>query len=404
MSAGRVRRWRIEPLDTLFFGDGRPFNQEDEGLAEAESLFPPWPSTTAGAFRAALARALGWDGRSDWSTRPEIAAVVGGSPDEPAPLRFGPPVVLWRTAQGGWERLYPRPAHVMVKMVKEVGQREEPRLLDLPRGPRFRTDLGEIVLPDAEPGVKEPKAGWVTARGLTSILEGKAPKTDELITDKRLFAPEFRIGLQRDHTTRTAAHGMLYAVRHLRLFDGVGRWYGKAADRDGWRRVALGLEVAGPADHPPPAQPTPLGGLQRLVGFHELADGWREATEPAEPPADGRYLVHILSPTRFRDGSWPRPDASLDGKFPGRLVFACCGRPQYVGGWDGRSGVSSFGPQPNRPHLPAGSVLFFEVTDEAERRRLAELWRSDVRAVGERTALGFGHFRFGYWPRRESGR
>jgi len=396
MSAGRVRHWRIEPLDTLFFGDGRPFNQEDEGLAEAESLFPPWPSTTAGAFRAALARALGWDGRSDWSTRPEIAAVAGRSPDDPAPLRFGPPVVLWRTAQGGWERLYPRPAHVMVR---ERG--EEPRLLDLSRGLRFRTDLGEIVLPDAEPGVSEAKAGWVTARGLTRILEGKAPKADELITDRRLFAREERIGLQRDRETRTAAHGMLYAVRHLRLFDGIGRW----GERGGaWPRVALGLEVAGPADHPPPAQPTPLGGLQRLVSFHELADGWREAVEPGAPPADGRYLVHILSPTRLRDDRWPRPGAKLDDALPGRLVFACCGRPQYVGGWDGRRGASTFGPRPNRPHLPAGSVLFFEATEAADRRRLAELWRSDVRAVGERTALGFGHFRLGYWPRREGGR
>ncbi len=252
--------------------------------------------------------------------------------------------------------------------------------------------------------MQEPKAGWVTARGLTRILEGKAPKADELITDRRLFAREERIGLQRDRTTRTAAHGMLYAVRHLRLFDGVGRCGGKTADRDRRPRVALGLEVAGPADHPPPAQPMPLGGLQRLVGFHELADGWEEAAEPGEPPADGRYLVHILSPTRFRDGSWPRPGAELDDAFPGRLVFACCGRAQYVGGWDGRRGVSSFGPRPNRPHLPAGSVLFLEAADEADRLRLAELWRSDVRAVGERTALGFGHFCFGYWPRRESGR
>ncbi len=45
----------FEPLDTLFFRDGRPFNQ-GEGNGGVESLFPPSPTTLVGAARVALAR------------------------------------------------------------------------------------------------------------------------------------------------------------------------------------------------------------------------------------------------------------------------------------------------------------------------------------------------------------
>ena len=50
-----ARLFVLAPTDTLFFRDGRPYNQDDDGLAHARSLFPPHPSTLTGALRAALA-------------------------------------------------------------------------------------------------------------------------------------------------------------------------------------------------------------------------------------------------------------------------------------------------------------------------------------------------------------
>ena len=47
----------LRALDTWWFREGRLFEQMDEGLAEAESLFPPPPSTLSGALAVALARA-----------------------------------------------------------------------------------------------------------------------------------------------------------------------------------------------------------------------------------------------------------------------------------------------------------------------------------------------------------
>lgn len=36
----------LHPLDTLFFRDGRPYNQDDPTQAEAASVFPPYPPIT----------------------------------------------------------------------------------------------------------------------------------------------------------------------------------------------------------------------------------------------------------------------------------------------------------------------------------------------------------------------
>ena len=41
----------LQPLDTLFFRDGKPFNKGEETWADA--IFPPFPATIYGALRTA---------------------------------------------------------------------------------------------------------------------------------------------------------------------------------------------------------------------------------------------------------------------------------------------------------------------------------------------------------------
>ena len=85
----------LHPLDTLFFRDGRPYNQDDPGQAEAASVFPPHPPTVVGAVRAARSRAP-WAGRTRRGIKPRWAMVWTGRPAMArlAPLRFAGPVVL----------------------------------------------------------------------------------------------------------------------------------------------------------------------------------------------------------------------------------------------------------------------------------------------------------------------
>ena len=57
----------FDPIDSVTFRDGRPFEQDDQGLAESTALFPPHPPTLAGAARVALAAGVGIDAGLDWS-------------------------------------------------------------------------------------------------------------------------------------------------------------------------------------------------------------------------------------------------------------------------------------------------------------------------------------------------
>ena len=69
----------ITPHDSVFFSDGRRFDQDDEGLAEAMSEFPPSPHVITSVLRRRIARVLdpNWDGRLDGWSR-QITEVLGG--------------------------------------------------------------------------------------------------------------------------------------------------------------------------------------------------------------------------------------------------------------------------------------------------------------------------------------
>ncbi len=383
-----MTRYLVHPIDTLFFRDGRPFEQEDEGMADVRSLFPPWPSVLAGAFRAALARAMGWDGRSDWAKDPRLKQALGNGPEDTGNLTFGPPTLLCRGADDTFHRLYPVPRHLLL----ENGL---PFLLDPADAEAFRTDLGDLVLPKAKAGVKEIEESRIDPSGLTRVLAGEAPDADRILEEKRLVAHEYRVGLQRDPRSRTAVHGMLYAASHLRLGQGVGPLERKTGTAEPMNRVALGLEVEGAPREP--ERLGVLGGFQRPAAFEKCEVRWQDAKEPSKPPEDGRYILYVHSPIRLKGNDWPRPDWNHP-ELPGRLAFACADRPVMIGGWDGRPG-NHRGPRPLEPHIPAGSVLFFEGADASE---LAELWKNrSRRALGEREKFGFGRFLLGYWPRKE---
>ena len=62
-----MRVFELHAVDTLFFGDSRPFNSGEGGGVLVESLFPPHPRTVVGALRAAFAHGQGWQ-EGDWDT------------------------------------------------------------------------------------------------------------------------------------------------------------------------------------------------------------------------------------------------------------------------------------------------------------------------------------------------
>lgn len=348
----------VQPQDSLFFRDGRPYEQADDGLAAAASLFPPHPTTLTGALRVALAMGNGWNGSNGWDR--ETITVLGNGPDLlEGSARFGVPVVM-RQVDGKWQPLYPAPRHLLVRKAK----REEQPKVKLPefefatlsphRTPAL-TDLGQLhpmLPPKGWENAKDARPAhdwWLTADGLARILAGG--KLDDHFVQSHtvnaadLWVKEPRVGLEMSANTRTAVRGRLYAPTHVRLRDNVG----------------LGIAVSGlPENWKKPASIVPLGGEHRFAHLEPAGEAPKvPELGKINHDSEGNQLVSItlLSPARV-DIEWLKPGPLFDGK--AEILSACLGDVLPIGGWDSRPGPNR-GPVPLRAFLPAGSCWFLRM-------------------------------------------
>ena len=361
---------RLEPMDTWFFRDGTPFTAGSAPQDGVGSLFPPHPATTAGALRAAFAFCNGWNGRGRWPQR--LNEVLGNGPNDLGKFAVDGPFLL-----RGNEPFFPIPRHLLGS--KETGQ-WIPRLLLRP-GPEVVCDLGDTTrLPEAPQieeeieGLKTGEGFWIAWSGMERILKGALPASDAIVSCESLWSEEFRIGLQRDGDTRSAIEGMLYSTCHVRL----------RCD------VSLGLRVTGIPEGwtLPHGRMIPLGGENRLAGCCKW-DGEVAFDSPIETIMEsGQAAVIALSPLDVEPDVYlgRKPLAALGDA---RVVSACLGRPQRIGGWDSLAHV----PLPLRCVLPPGSVLFCEIPEPERCRDVTGLIR-----LGAKQALGFGLAALGSWP------
>ncbi len=138
-----TERWlAFTPRDTVAVRDGRSFQAGADSSAETVR---PWPSTIAGAVRAAYG-------------------------EEPAAVRG--PVLARRTGSGGWEPHFPMPADV----VRAPGSHRGHLLRPVPELDGIATDLGEGLLAPATSAKVEPVgAGCRPSRFAPTCTPGSIP-------------------------------------------------------------------------------------------------------------------------------------------------------------------------------------------------------------------------------------
>lgn len=357
----------FEPLDTLFFRDGSPFNQ-GEGNFGVESLFPPSPLTLVGAARVAWARNKGWSGKGRWLD--QIGTNLGGDGDVLDGLHFrGPMLELDK------EAIFPVPATLTGKTVSGSSPQN---IALLKPGPVLRCDLGDVRLPvpnvpdhDRIEGRKLLDGWWLTRSGFGRVLQGKLPQRSDFVSQSCLWSNESKVGNQIRPETGVTEEGMLYSTRHIRLNPRVRLVMGIKAELDGFPSetlVALGGEARGcwlKRENSGLGLPLPSVFVHR----NKL-----------------QYAVHILSPLNPEHP--PEPGQPFEG-LPGKIISACL-RPLN----DGAVGDSTrFEPLPMKPHLAPGSVLFLEA-DTSDKQRIVTLHGKNI---GQRSSWGFGLIAIGEW-------
>ena len=316
---------RIEPLDTLFFRDARPF---DAASRAASGL--PKPQTVAGALRTTMLRLAGVDHaavatavRAGQSFR-DAAAVGGAIGKAIGEVGFRGP---WFGRDG--EILFPAPATLRRERGNGEFIRLDPLGTNLPGWKSAETGMrplwyrGRARLDNA--------SGYLKASDMIRFLDGGLP--EEVVPEVELFVYHDRTGIGLDADRAVAADGMIYSVRMLELHRGVCLYVEVAGAEE-----ALGLFPRG-------GELVPLGGEGRRAVV--TPDQGRQDTPEARSASSvDRRLLVLTTP------------APLDGwKLRGlKLLSAAVPGYEAVSGWD----LARGGPKPNRFSVPAGSVYFLE--------------------------------------------
>ena len=357
---------RLDPLDVLFFRDGRPFdaaNRLKGGL--------PNPQTLAGALRTALLARSGFrrfaefarQRREDPATDVKEVLLRLGAAPWVVGARFRGPWLAFKSAPS--EPLLPVPAvWTRDKGNEQNWYHNTPLSAALPGWehphgllPLWRRGSG---------GPAKAPAGYLALAEIARFLKGDTGKPPDLVTEDRLFDHDPRIGIVIDGKSLTAVEGQLYGIELMALQRDVCLYAemlpGEGAPRSGeWLPRTM-----------------PFGGEGKYVALEILPApaSWPHA------PASARSLWLLATPAFVGSGKpWP---AGLPGA-PQHLKAAASGDPLAVSGWD----VARGGPLATRFAVPAGSVYFVEGDFTPVRESLC--------TDDEQVAQGWGFALRGVW-------
>ena len=359
----------IEPLDVWLFRDGRPFAAGSDH--RAESLFPPFPTTTLGAIRRRELVRNNFDfSESDRDKSKEKAKKYVGEPvrmDAPNNLNGltlrGPFVT--RRENGSYVRYHPQPADAC----KQAGE-----LLPMAKPSRFKSGVqagtpSGRFLPlglgmDYE---KEGEPLWLSEPALKDYLKGQPVNGVEA---NDLFMREDRIGIGMDNATYTVTNGALYEVQFIRPRKDVG--LSMVMDGYDWASVPEGwLQLGGES----------RAAMYQTIGTDKI-DNWPTQAKQLLP---ARFKVYFATPAYFSGGWQPKTGSWKDFFGDGvDLVSAAIGRYTNIGGFDLAEAPGSAGAhRPTRRFVPAGSVYYFE-----NKSNSASLLKDSLTEFGGEFGLG----------------
>ena len=356
-------RLEMEPVDSLFFRDARPF----EAASRAASGLP-MPQTLAGAVRSLLLERHGVDfGRLGEQTRngasfAEALTEFGIEAAAVAAVRVRGP---WFTLNG--EVLAPTPVSLRQEKTEEETEKQDRNEHCI-----FRLDPLKSPLPGWRPekpgmlplwrygrGTVEAAPDFLKPSGLHCFLEGCVPEPCDLVPKKDVYEFEDRTGIGVDPKKNTAAERAIYGIQMLSLKPKAGL----CAELSG-PAIALGPLMAGPI-----LMKFGGEGRQVIVRAEQRHIDW-----PDVPRISGKGRLVLLTTPAWFNGWEP---SGLDP------VAAAVGHHQAVSGWD----LAKGGPKPNRFMVPAGSVYFLQPDAQVP----------DALVADEDASVGWGSFLEGNW-------
>jgi CRISPR-associated protein Cmr3 len=330
----------LEPLDVLFFRDGRPF-----GATSRVVSGHPLPQTLAGAVWTALLQKYGCDfarltayarqqGQSNGMTTIRQAIEAAGAPSwitsvqvrgpwlasnnkTPLEIYLPMPAVIYKSKNAQDDTHY----HCLVPQGNDLPGWESPE------------GLRPLWLARREPA--EPAEGFITLAGLKTFLKEQTVTAHQIKKTKELLAHDFRTGIVIRPDCLTTEEGGIYGIGMLALAPGMSYY------------IEVLLPAEAPADALAGINTLSFGGEARRVRI-EKTD---KVTWPEIRPEDAKQkpLLVLTTPGLFAAGWKPR---CLEK----HIVAAAVPGAVAVSGWD----LARGGPKPTRFAAAAGSVYFLD--------------------------------------------
>ena len=369
----------LQPNDTFFFRDGRPFTKGEQ--SEGHSIFPPLPSTVLGALRTAYISEFG-DLRFFLSGGMEQTIGTPKSLGNAMRLRG---IFLANNRNNKLEMFFPVPLDLIYKKDSVRDGNTPLHLLAL--GSKVSASNGTINNPLTWPtseSVDSDTDGLLRLGAIRRYLQGN--DTSLLLTNRAtLVEREPKTGIARSRHTLSSEEHMLYRIDMSRFKNSDGN-YGFVVDYECPKCL-------------PQKGLLKLGGEGKSFVYQHINDDLDPLSSQLEKVKTAiqekrRFKLYFATPAIFEKGWLPSwlDGEKLSGIYRGptgdislKLNTAAVGKPIPVGGWNMAKGEA----KPTYLAVPAGSVYYFELMDESRIEDLITAFH--YRTISDkRSEEGFG--------------
>ncbi len=353
----------IEPIDTLFFRDGKPFSMGDQ--TAAFGIFPPYPSTVYGAIRTGIiSQNQGFSSFYAGGMADEIGTITD-SYSASFKLKG---VFLYNSTD---DYLYfPAPLDLVTdKDNKSAKNNKTAKRTGIKKDTPFSTNIkiDQYLFPLEIEKAKSVKGYYIKHTDLKSYLNSTKDEFD-IYPEKIFCRVEYKTGIKIDAQTKTADEGNLYRVG-MRRFE---KDFSLACDLEG----APSLRKEGVLK---------LGGEGKTVRYHtsELQLPDTKETVVKRIKETGIIKLYFATPAIFKKGWFPDEKIINGPDYKLELITASIGSPVFIGGWDmGKGGHKTM-----MRGVPAGSVYYFKILNGDVENIYQHL---HYRNISERADEGFG--------------
>lgn len=325
---------KLQPLDTLFFRDGKPFARGDENWADGN--FPPNPSVIYGAMRTALATIPGKEilfsevpSKLD-KTIYKVSGIyynIGHTNYLPLPLDL----VEYKTNAEGIDAQEKHKVNFLhLSPMKSVLSAE-------------KSFVKYLLHPEGFQQADNLDGGLITENQLGAYLQGNINALDDAIKLGDFIKSEPKVGIGRNDATRSAEEGLLYRVDTKRL-DKI--------------EMRIKVSASGYSQEDLDRPVVHLGGETKLIQIKKVGLDTLDIKSPNLQK--GQFKIYLSTPAFFTKYGW-KPDLERMG-IKATLVAACVGKPVSIGGYD----MAKNEPKPMLKAVPAGSVYYYESEEVPE--------------------------------------